>query len=766
MPPSDGKPPGLVWEDQTPEAQSSGGQKPPGLVWQDQADPNPNPASREPADGIVLSSDRPVWDRIKGFARDTAEAFKGQSEFDLPEIATVYGNRTMLGGAANVAEGPYKQYPLEDRARMETVVSGLALARDAQGQMNIIKEQFPGARFSADKFGNPIVRIGNERFYINRSGFSGQDMRGLVAEGAILASAMHPAAKGGQVLAGGVGRLGGAGLGAAGGSVVQDVAAAGAGSGQPVDLQRAGVTGLLGMGFEGGMMLLQRVPSLRTVFGSPALYRQGSGLTQRGRAILQENGISPDDISPAMAERLSRIARETDDIAAAARKAEAQTLPSPVALTGAQSSRNPALMAAESEAKKGALGQEAQSLLLETQAQQQAALRGNIPAIQNRLSGGQRQVMQPGEGTAAAQEALVAQRAGAQRGVRQAYQAAETASATNPAWFDANAVRQLGQSMRQAVKSYDPAQFPNMTRRLQELENLGLSPGANVKSVNFNGLEGWRRRAVASERGAASKQEAAGIRSMIRLYDEAIEGRLKDALIAGDDATIALARKATSLRARFGKVFEQDDIVNELTAQMRDGSRRLAVGSDDAVNYIFGRSRLGAKKGLQRDLVKLRDTLGPDSAEWNAIREDAFLRLFRNQPAIEAGAPFNAQAFSKELVLAEAEAPAAMKILFSSEERALMHVFKRAAINMNTTPAIAANANPSGTAYAGRIADAFGPLGRLAQSYVRMVLNSKVGRAPGLNQLNRSVSGDIPSLPPTGGVGGPAAVPTAILNER
>lgn len=95
-----------------------------------------------------------------------------------------------------------------------------------------------------------------------------------------------------------------------------------------------------------------------------------------------------------------------------------------------------------------------------------------------------------------------------------------------------------------------------------------------------------------------------------------------------------------------------------------------------------------------------------------------------------------------------------------------MHVFKRAAINMNTTPAIAANANPSGTAYAGRIADAFGPLGRLAQSYVRMVLNSKVGRAPGLNQLNRSVSGDIPSLPPTGGVGGPAAVPTAILNER
>ncbi|CAN0460708.1 unnamed protein product, partial [Ectocarpus fasciculatus] len=105
---------------------------------------------------------------------------------------------------------------------------------------------------------------------------------------------------------------------------------------------------------------------------------------------------------------------------------------------------------------------------------------------------------------------------------------------------------------------------------------------------------------------------------------------------------------------------------------MRDGSQRLAVGPDDAANYIFGRSGIGAKKGLERDLVKLRDTLGPDSAEWNAIREEAFLRLFRNQPGPEAGGVFNAQAFSKELNRALTDSPDAMKVLFSSKEAALM----------------------------------------------------------------------------------------------
>ncbi|NIA67913.1 hypothetical protein HBA54_04845 [Pelagibius litoralis] len=712
--------------------------------------------SREPEDGIVLRTDRPLLDRAKDFAGGVADAFEGQSEFDLPELGTVFGNRTMLGGVANPSDRTGKQYPLDQRAKMETVVSGLALARDPQGQINIIREQFPEARFSEDRFGNPIVRIGDERFYVNRSGFSGQDARGLIAEGGILAGTMNPAARAGGVVAGGIGRLTGAGAGGFAGSVVQDLAARGAGSGQQVDLGRAAMTGATGMGFEGALMALQRIPGLRAVFGSPALYRQGSGLTDRGRNILRDSGINPDEISPAMADQLSAIARQTDDVAAAARQAEAQTLPNPVSLTGAQAARNPTAMALEGEAKKGVLGQEAQSLLLDTQAQQQAALRGNIPAIQSRLSGGQAQVAQPGQGAAGVQDSLVAQREAARRGVDQAYDTARAASETAPAFFGGQAVSDLGRTMRQAVQSYDPQQFANMANLLKSFDQITkAAPGTRVSGVNLNALEAWRRRATTSAGGAASKQEAAGIRAMIRQYDDALEGQLKDALLSGDEATIQLWKTARSARSRFGQIFEQDDVVKELTAPMRDGSRRLAVGPDDAVNYVFGRSGIGAKKGLERDLVKLRDTLGPDSAEWNAIREEAFLRLFRNQPSLEAGGVFNAQAFSKELTKALTDSSAAMRVLFSNQEKALMRTLSRTAINMNTTPAIAANANPSGTAFAARLTDAFGPLGRRVQGYVANVLaGSRRGAA--MRELTRSTAGNIPRLPSPGvpGLGG------------
>src|SRR3546814_8121064 len=77
---------------------------------------------------------------------------------------------------------------------------------------------------------------------------------------------------------------------------------------------------------------------------------------------------------------------------------------------------------------------------------------------------------------------------------------------------------------------------------------------------------------------------------------------------------------------------------------MKDGSRRLVVGADEAVNYIFGRGRIGATNGLGRDLRKLREVLGPDSKEWKMVREEAFLRLFKGMP--ESG-PFPAEKFGR-----------------------------------------------------------------------------------------------------------------------
>src|SRR3546814_13939592 len=94
-----------------------------------------------------------------------------------------------------------------------------------------------------------------------------------------------------------------------------------------------------------------------------------------------------------------------------------------------------------------------------------------------------------------------------------------------------------------------------------------------------------------------------------------MDSQFKNALLSGDEEALNLWRAARTKRAQFGRTFEQDDAVNTLTATMKDGSRRLVVGADEAVNYIFGRGRIGATNGLGRDLRKLREVLGPDSKE-------------------------------------------------------------------------------------------------------------------------------------------------------
>src|SRR3546814_8705877 len=97
-------------------------------------------------------------------------------------------------------------------------------------------------------------------------------------------------------------------------------------------------------------------------------------------------------------------------------------------------------MGFESEAKKGAFGEQPSVVLMGQQAEQQAALRANIPAIQGRLTGGSPLVGQPGEGAAAVQQSLLKRRETARANVGAAYDAARAAG---PAWYEAGAVSRM-----------------------------------------------------------------------------------------------------------------------------------------------------------------------------------------------------------------------------------------------------------------------------------------------------------------------------------
>ena len=709
---------------------------------------SPQAHATPPYTGPVLSSDKPWTERAGDFAKGVYQAAKGEYEFDLPEIGPMITD--MLREPVRNNLGP-------DSDRLFRLNEKLTLARTDKGKMDIIREDFPEARFYQDKYGGWIGSFGDITGYVNRSGISRQDVQDLTVEGGLMALGATPLGRAGGAALGGVGRVVGTGIGVGGASMLQDQLARNFGSTEPIDLQRALIAAGGGMAGETLGAVLGPVAwrTVRSVFGNGALYREGTGLTATGRSVLQQAGIDPDTITTQMGAELQRLSRTTGDLPAAARQAQAQGLPAPVTLTTGQATRSPSLLAFESEAKKGAFGDQASSTLLGQQAEQQAALRANIPALQGQVSGGSPLVGRPGEGAAGVQQSLLKQRDTAKAGVDAAYDAARAAP---PAWYDARAVSRMANDVEAAVSSFPVDELPALSGRLEALRRLSMPDGSSgAQAVSLDALERWRTHTTQLASGTANRTEATAMRRMVKTYDDVMESQFKSALLAGDEKALSLWSAARQKRAQFGRVFEQDDAVNTLTAKMNDGSRRLVVGADEAVNYIFGRGRIGARDGLARDLRKLKDTLGENSTEWNMIREEAILRI-TGDPGTGV---FPAEKFARTLDRALTEGRDAMGVLFSQNEIGMLGQLRGVALNANTTPAITANVNRSGTAVAQNIINQFGPMGRAAQIAATRLLKPflQVGREMGAGSAARGV---LPPARPTGGVGLPGAGAAAV----
>lgn len=625
------------------------------------------PNERSVLDGPAPGPVQTAVDWVKGAPKRVIAAVKGNAAIpDLPEF------RSIIGEGLDAGDGRYAQ-----------AGSAMALARSPEEQRRVIQKAFPEAVFAHDANGNDVVNIGGKFAYVNKPGFSGQDVGQGIAQTAIAAA---PAILGGTVLGKVLGpTIGGAigeGLGVGGASLAQD-ALFGATTGDKIkfNTQRAATDA----GYGGAFGLAGRALSMPFRRNLPAIDRQN---TARG-------------------------------------------LPSPVTLTTAQATRDPSALAFEAQARAGQAGDPARAALDNAGTAQQAALRGNIPAIQTQLSG--QQPLAAGQGAADAQAALLAQRNAMHGDVNAVYDAARN---SGRAYVGMGTVDALGQQLQRATRDFDVAGMPAAQRVLSQYTDAAAQfRQGGATGVSVDALERWRSRAVAARQDAqTTPATATAIGRMIDTYDASIDGAFRQALIRGDTATIDSWQNARQLRARFGAIFERDDIVNTLTARMRDGSQRMVVSPDEAVNYIFGRSNVGARAGLERDLNKLRDTLGADSPEWGNIRQEAFLRLLGENnaeaAANNAGRAAFPAAFAGRLAAAERDAPAVMRVLFGPDMPTLTQLAATAS-NVARSPA---------TVGAGRLDQMLNSLGWLGPGAKGVVQRALKWPIEGVNSVKASTA--------------------------
>lgn len=428
--------------------------------------------------------------------------------------------------------------------------------------------------------------------------------------------------------------------------------------------------------------------------GAAAGFRTG-GMAKPGPAevapttdnALVRSGIAPDSLpAPVKNELQAQVARGVNPEAAALNTV-AQSLPVKVPMSLGDMTGSPVHQLAESAARRGAHGEDAANTMRGFDAQKQAALRGNVDAINSSMAGGE--PVRPGEGGAAVSNKLNETFDAQKAGINDAYGAAKASS--EGANLPSPERVTLGSRLKEALDGFSLDNVPKVKNEINSLGAMG--------TLNIGEVHALRTRLSNLRGGNDLDATAAG--QAVRAIDKYLGEAVDRDLFSGDPAAVTKWKEAIGKRAAFGKLFEGDDLIEGLTERTRHGEgTALKVSPEDAANYIFGKSNLGAigQRNLVRDSVRLKNVLGENSPEWNKLRADFFARLAREgEGAAEHGEPqFSGQKFAKAWNKLLDDNPGLANNFFTPSERATISHFAKIAQKVTTTSRGGDNPSNSG----------------------------------------------------------------------
>lgn len=593
-------------------------------------------------------------------------------------------------------------------------------------------------------------------YYLNRPGASQQDVADLISSAIPIGIGALAGGQAGGKVGGTPGRIAGAAAGAGAGSIAQDVGSQLAGSERPVDPVAAAVSAAFGLGGEsaqmaGGWLIKKFLPS-KVLFDTAT-----NTPTDAGRQVLAQIGIDPTSVGKEFWANFSKLAKNATDPAAAGRLADLSTLPVSVRLSTGDISRDVTQQGLEDAMLKGQLGAPAKTIMSDFRTAQQGDIAANVPKIQAKIGGvpsdasgmtyeramqhwqsmysqapneagraallaqkpnpadfsgnGIPSVDVPNSGMARVQNKLLKSADAAWKGTNDAYDAARAAGSSG---YDTTATLGLHDQMAtNFAANFNAQAAPKAQALLDDLKNTvangGGRPGLPATtpqgdaSTTISSLEHWRQRATAAANDGGADGKA--IRQMIQQYDDFANRAIDDGLIHGDQAAVELWQKARGLRRDFGKRFETNDMLGNLLEVSPDsGKVALKLQPSEAMNMLFTSNAIGAKTGAVNTLKALKTELGPDSPEWAALKEEAFMRLTRGATSgadrgADLGGLFSGDKFARAVDHAYQSAPELMNTIFTPADQSLIQTLKRA--TLYATNRTAGALNPSGTA--GRI---------------------------------------------------------------
>lgn len=269
--------------------------------------------------------------------------------------------------------------------------------------------------------------------------------------------------------------------------------------------------------------------------------------------------------------------------------------------------------------------------------------------------------------------------------------------------------REAGKGVQFDSKLVKEGMYDNL---IEDLSAQGLKPNAKrapiaddilqelktatkgTKTVKLEALEGWRTNATAqaNSRALSGTPEGTSLKAMVKGYDNFMQELADAAISEGDDVAISAFKKARGLRARLGKLYEQNKIVDDVTTGAIETPEQL-------VQKLIGAGKLNGNKVSGNTAKQLIKASRGKSEETRQSLQDALLSrmLTRSKgDALIPGTETKAVSFKKlETNLGDLldDNATLAKEVFGDEKIKTLRQLQRDLTRMNKRPGIVNNSN-------------------------------------------------------------------------
>jgi hypothetical protein len=267
----------------------------------------------------------------------------------------------------------------------------------------------------------------------------------------------------------------------------------------------------------------------------------------------------------------------------------------------------------------------------------------------------------------------------------------------------------------------------------------------------------WRAQ-VTNLRGSPTVDSKAAD-DILDVFDQKMLEMGDKAILYGDEIAVKNWYEAISKYSDFKKTWDsKGGILSTLTNEvMKDGSLVLKVSPEAAGNAIFGASSSGmaTKMELPRTLLTLQSKLA--KPEWDALRQEAFLRIMEPAQKIGLGGQdaVSGMSFLKAWTDLRKNNPGVIRTLFTKEEQGLINDFAATAARVTGVTVNASNTTAAMSGIIQRMAGAFGST-KIANFLTQLPVLAFTTRGVGLARTAGAISPPPPSMPfaaPSYGVG-------------